>query len=168
MKIEAIVYASMTGFTAQYAKMLAEKTGVPAYTLKEAEGKISARTPVLYMSWLMAGILVDYKKAAEKMHIVACCAVGLNATDEQALVTKKSSKIPEDVPLFPLQGGYSPDRLKGMYKFMMKIVTKVLIKKISAAENKSDEEEMMLHTLRYGGSFVKEENLRGVLAFLQE
>lgn len=168
MKIQAIVYASMTGHTAQYAGMMSEKTGVPAYTLKEAEGKVNAKTPVLYMSWLMAGMLKDYKQAAEKMNIVAACSVGLNATEEQAQATKKNSKIPLDVPLFPLQGGYRPDKLKGVYKLAMKAVTGVLIKKISAAPNKSDEEESMLYTLEHGGSFVKEENLDGVLAWLQE
>ena len=40
MKIEAIVYTSMTGFTAQYANMLSNKTGLPAYTLAQAKEKL--------------------------------------------------------------------------------------------------------------------------------
>lgn len=167
MKVEAIVYSSMTGFTAQYAKMLAQKTGIPAYELSQAN-QVKAQAPVLYMSWLMAGTLVDYRKAAAQLNVVAACSVGLNATAEQVLATKKSTKIPDAVPLFALQGGYCPEKLAGMYKFMMKIVTKVLIKKISALPNKGTSEEQLIHVLKNGGSFVKEENLQEIAAYLQE
>lgn len=167
MKIEAIVYSSMTGYTAQYAQMLSKKTGISCYTLAEAEGKLPKDTKILFMSWLMAGALVDYKKASVRWRIIAACSVGLNATDEQAAATKKSTKMPENIPLFPLQGGYNPGKLKGMYKFMMKLVTKVLIKKISAVKDRSEEEESMLYTLKHGGSFVHENNLADVLKYLQ-
>lgn len=167
MKVKAIVYSSMTGYTAQYAQMLSKKAELPCYTLSEAEGKLPKNTKILFMSWLMAGSLVDYKKAAKHWQVAAACSVGLNATPEQAEVTKKASKIPEKTPLFPLQGGYNPGKLKGMYKFMMKLVTKVLIKKISAVKDKSEEEESMLYTLEHGGSFVHENNLMDVLKYLQ-
>ena len=36
LEIRAIVYTSQTGFTARYAGMLGEATGVPVYPLKEA------------------------------------------------------------------------------------------------------------------------------------
>ncbi|MBQ1946058.1 MAG: hypothetical protein II343_03920 [Clostridia bacterium] len=166
MKIEAIVYSSMTGYTAQYAQMISEKTGIPAYALDDA-GKLADKTKVLYMSWLMAGTLVNYKKAAEKFDVSAVCSVGLNATEEQIVATRKSSKIPETVKFFALQGGYNPGKLKGMYKFMMKIVTKVLIKKISSLPDQGEAEEKLIEVLRNGGSFVKEENIAGVAAYLE-
>jgi len=50
---------------------------------------------------------------------------------------------------------------------MMKLVTKVLIKKISSMENRGAEEESMLHTLRHGGSYVNAENLERVQRWLQ-
>ena len=37
MSIEAIVYTSNTGNTAQYAKLLAARTGLPAYSAQEAQ-----------------------------------------------------------------------------------------------------------------------------------
>ena len=166
MKIEAIVYSSMTGYTAQYAQMISEKTGIPAYALDDA-GKLADKTKVLYMSWLMAGTLVDYKNAAEKFDVSAVCSVGQNATEEQIVATRKSSKIPETVKFFALQGGYNPGKLKGMYKFMMKIVTKVLIKKISSLPDQGEAEEKLIEVLRNGGSFVKEENIAGVAAYLE-
>ena len=166
MKTEAIVYSSMTGYTAQYAQMISEKTGIPAYALADT-GKLPDKTKVLYMSWLMAGTLVDYKKAAEKFDVATVCSVGLNATEEQIAATRKNSKIPADVRFFALQGGYNPGKLRGMYKFMMKIVTKVLIKKISSLPDKGEAEEELIEVLRSGGSFVKEENITDILAYLQ-
>ena len=35
--IQAIVYTSNTGYTAEYARMLGEKTGLPVLTLNEAK-----------------------------------------------------------------------------------------------------------------------------------
>ena len=40
MELKAIVYTSNTGYTAQYAALLAKKTGLHAYTLEEAQGKL--------------------------------------------------------------------------------------------------------------------------------
>ena len=168
MKLQAIVYSSVTGFTAQYAQLLSAKTGLPAYTLAQAQQTLPKGARVLYMSWLMAGTLVDYKKAAAAFEVAAACSVGLNATPEQAEATKKSMKLRHDLPFFALQGGYRPDKLQGMYKWMMKLVTRVIIKKIEALPQKGAAEEEMLRVLRNGGSFVKEENLSNVLAFLQE
>ena len=36
MKPTAIVYTSNTGFTARYAALLSEETGLPAYSIKDA------------------------------------------------------------------------------------------------------------------------------------
>lgn len=38
--ISAIVYTSATGSTAQYAQLLARKTGLPACALKEVRGRL--------------------------------------------------------------------------------------------------------------------------------
>ena len=40
MNTNAIVYTSNTGYTAQYAKLLGKKTGLPLYSLAEAGAKL--------------------------------------------------------------------------------------------------------------------------------
>ena len=47
--IQAIVYTSQTGYTQRYAQLLAEKTGVPAYSTKEARGKLPSKAEIFYM-----------------------------------------------------------------------------------------------------------------------
>ena len=41
MNAAAIVYTSQTGFTARYAALLAERTGLPCRPLKEAAARLS-------------------------------------------------------------------------------------------------------------------------------
>ena len=53
--IQAIVYTSKTGYTQRYAQLLAERTGVPAYSAKEARGKLRPKAEIFYMGWLLAG-----------------------------------------------------------------------------------------------------------------
>ena len=62
--IEAIVYTSNTGYTEEYARMLSKSTGLRALLLKDAVKALKRGTPVIYMGWLMAGIINGYKKAA--------------------------------------------------------------------------------------------------------
>ena len=51
--INAIVYTSNTGYTAQYARLLDEKTGMPVYSLDEAEKSLlrAVRSSISAGSW---------------------------------------------------------------------------------------------------------------------
>ena len=55
MKPSFIVYTSNTGHTARYAKLLSEKTALPALSLAEATEKLAKGTPILYVGWLFVG-----------------------------------------------------------------------------------------------------------------
>ena len=44
--MKAIVYTSNTGHTAEYAKILGEKTGLPVYALSEAAKQLSNGTEI--------------------------------------------------------------------------------------------------------------------------
>ena len=90
MNAAAIVYTSQTGFTARYAALLAERTGLPCRPLKEAAA-------------LPRG--------------AAVCAVGMAAEVEEAKL-RRDNRL-EGVPLFYLRGGYAPEKLTGFYRAMM-------------------------------------------------
>lgn len=155
----AIVYTSNTGYTAAYAKILSEKTGLPVYSLLEADKKLEAGTEIIYLGWLMASIVKDYKKAYKKYKVCAVCGVGLCDTGALLDEARQSNAIPENIPLFTLQGGMDHNRLKGMYKFVIKMLTKAIAKK----QERSEEEDRMLYLLENGGNYVSEENLSAVL-----
>ena len=83
MNANSIVYTSNTGYTAEYARLLGEKTGLPVYALDEAEQKLAAGNCVIYLGWLMAGKVQGYKKAAKRYKVQAVCGVGMGGNGSQ-------------------------------------------------------------------------------------
>ena len=162
-----IVYCSNTGYTAQYAQMLSQETGLTAIPYEEAKKSLSKSDEVLFMSWLMAGQVTEYKKASKAFNIKAVAAVGLCETGTIADDVRKSNSVPQSVSVFTLQGGYAPQKLKGIYKFLMKIVTKVLIKKIDSIPQPKESDLAMKKALINGGTFVSKENLKEIIEFLK-
>ena len=73
MKINTIVYTSNTGYTAQYAQMLGEITGLPVWDL--ASRQAPKGSDIIYLGWLMAGNIQGYKKAARDYRIRAVVVV---------------------------------------------------------------------------------------------
>lgn len=162
MSVNAIVYTSNTGYTAAYARLLAQKTGLPLYTLDEARKALPQGTPILYMGWLMAGSVKDHKKAARHFALQAVCGVGLGDTGAQDDAVRKACALPAEVPVFTLQGGMDHQKLQGPYRFAIKMLTKVM----AAKKNRTPGEDRMLELLIKGGDYVSEEHLSAVLAWL--
>lgn len=165
--MKAIVYTSNTGTTKAYAELLSDKTGLPLYTLSEAEHTIPAGSPVIYLGWLMASEIKGYKRASRKFTVKAVCAVGMGATGSQAAETAKKNGIPVEVPLFTLQGGFYFEKLNPMHKLMMKMMIDTVGKKLDQKPDRTPEEDRMLGMMRHGGDFVSEENLGACLAWAQ-
>ena len=163
MKPNAIVYTSNTGYTGQYAAMLAEKTGIAVYSLKEAKEKLSNDSSVIYLGWLMAGIIKGYKKAQKLFNIVAVCGVGMGATGSQIQDLQKVNELPASLPIFTLQGGFDLKKLRGVYKLMMTIMANTVGKKLTDKKDRTPDEDDMLDLLINGGNRVNDKNLDSVL-----
>ena len=161
MNATAIVYTSGTGYTARYAALLSEKLGLPAHTLADAVKSLPAGTPVIYMGWLMAGSVKDCKKAAKRFAIRAVIGVGLGDTGAQDAAARKACALPADVPVFTVQGGMDLEKLRGPYKFAIKMLTKAM----AAQKNRTPGEDRMLELLQKGGDYVSEKELAAVLAW---
>ena len=76
---------------------------------------------------------------------------------------RKVNDIPAGLPVFTLQGGMDHSKLKGIHKFMIKM----LIKMMSRAKNPSQEDRAKLELIRMGGDYVKEENLTAFLRWYE-
>ena len=161
MNAKAIVYVSNTGYTARYAALLSEKLQLPVYSLAEALAQLPKGTPVIYMGWLMAGTVKDYKKAAKFFAVEALIGVGLGDTGAQDDAARKACKLPTEVPVFTVQGGMDINKLKGPYKLVIKMLTKAMASKKDAAPG----EARMAKLLQSGGDFVSEKELGPVLAW---
>jgi len=166
--MKAIVFESKTGNTKKYAEMLGQKAGLPVYEHKEASRHLSKQDEIIYMGWLCASSVKGYKKAAEKYNVKAVCGVGMMRACEEALrnmVERNNISGPE---AFYLQGGYDEKKLTGIYKLLMKIFSKVLLKQLEDKKFKTDEELETIDMIKNGRSLVKEENLAPILEWLNK
>ena len=120
--MKAIVYTSKCGHTAEYAGILGKLTGLPVYSLKDAEKQLENGVSVIYLGWLMASRVQGLKKAAKKFKISAVCAVGLCDTGALLSEVQKANALPEGFPLFTMQGGMDKTKLHGPYKLMINII----------------------------------------------
>ena len=168
MNANSIVYTSNTGYTAEYARLLGEKTGLPVYSLAEAEQKLAAGNRVYYLGWLMAGKVQGYKKAAKRYKVQAVCGVGMGGTGSHLQEVRKANAIPEKTPLFTLQGGFDIQKLSGVYKLMMTIMVKTAGKGLAEKQDRTPDEDVMLEMLTQGGSRVSADNLAEVLARVEQ
>ena len=168
MNANSIVYTSNTGYTAEYARLLGERTGLPVYSLAEAEQKLAAGNRVIYLGWLMAGKVQGYKKAAKRYKVQAVCGVGMGGNGSQLQEVRKANAISEKTPLFTLQGGFDINKLSGVYKLMMTIMVKTAGKGLAEKQDRTPEEDVMLEMMTRGGSRVSAENLAEVLAWVDE
>lgn len=132
--MEAVVYTSNTGHTKAYAWMIADKMDLGTFELREATKELEKGTPIVYFGWLCANTIKGYKKASKYFDIKMVCAVGLCDTGTAIDAVRKANSIPEDIPVFTLQGGMDKTKLHGINKFMIKTLIKVM-------ESKKDKTE---------------------------
>ena len=161
--MNAIIYTTNTGSTERYAKLLAQKTGLPVYSLAEAKKRVFAGAEVIYLGWIMAGSVKGYAEAAKRYQVRAVCGIGMGQTGTQTDSVRKKSAIPVNISLFTLQGNFDVKKLHGVYRLMMEIMVKTAGKGLAEKSDRSTEEDDMLDMMLHGGKRVKAENLSAVL-----
>lgn len=164
--MKAIVYVSNTGHTAGYAKLLSEKTGLPAYEAKEAKAALAAGSQILFMGWIMAGGVQGLKQALKRYSVRGVCAVGMAEGGEQAKEISERYDM-GNRPVFYIAGGFEMNKLRGIYKIMMQTMARSVGKKLQEKPDKTPEDEDNLYLLTVGEARIREENLKAVLDWLQ-
>ena len=161
--MKAIVYTSNTGSTEKYAKILLHQIVVPAYSVKEAEKMIKPGAEIIYLGWIMAGKIKGYTQAAKKYRIQAVCGVGMGQTGTQLVEVRTNNRIPQNIPLFTLQGTFNINKLHGIYKMMMNVMIKTAGKALADKTDRTPEEDDMLDMIVNGSERVKAGNLRYII-----
>lgn len=159
----AILYTTNTGSTAQYAKLLAAKTGLPAYTLAEAKKTVPAGADVIYLGWIMAGVVKGYAAAAGRYKVCAVCGVGMGQTGTQTESVRAKTAVPASIPVFTLQGNFEVQKLHGIYRPMMALMVRTAGKALAEKKDRTPEEEDMFGMMFHGSGRVKAEHLGAVL-----
>ena len=152
--MKAIVFTSNTGHTKEYAAILSEKTGLSAYSLECAVKQLPKNTEVIYAGWLFVNKVKGYKKAAKYFNIKAVCGIGLCDTGTAVVDVRKANDIPQEVPLFTMQGGIDKPKLRGINKYMIKM----LIKMMNSKKMPTDDDKRIIELLNSDDNYVCEEN----------
>lgn len=163
--IQAIVYTSQTGHTEEYAHLLSEATGLPAYPLRKAEAALPGGTEIAYLGWVMANSVQGYRKACKRFSIPMLCAVGMAAPGTTDQDIRQRNTIPDDVALFTLQGGLRLDRLRGLHRLMMRMMV-ASARKTLTEKKISPAEEARLQLMVSGHSHVNLQHLREPMEWL--
>lgn len=159
MKLDAIVFTSQTGFTRQYAGMLGQALSLPVYALEEAASQLPGGSRILYLGWVHASHVKGYRQAAKRFSVCAVCGVGLCDTGTLTAEVRQATAVPEEIPVFTLQGGIERKKLKGIDKLMISMLAKGL----ASQKQRSPRDERMLELLSRDGCYVSRENLTEIL-----
>lgn len=152
--IKAIVYLTNTGSTKQYSDMLSEATGLPAFSLKEGDGKLGLNESIFYMGWLMQGRIKGYNVAAMRYSIIAACGVGMNRRmrDTEKLIREKTGITNSRIKVFYAQGAFDMDKLNTVHRLFMGVALKIL--------KESNGEEDTIRLMEKGGNFVAPKEIK--------
>lgn len=153
----AIVYTSNTGFTKRYAEMLGDLLNLKVYDMKQSKN-LPDSTPIIYMGWLCAGTVKGLSKAMRRFCVSAVAGVGLG-DNSQTEAVRKVSNLPQNVHLFILAGGMNYEKLKGINRLLITLLSKSL----SSKQDIADSEKRMLEAIKHGGDFVDKKHLDGVI-----
>ncbi len=162
-----IVYRSNTGFTKEYAEMLAKADKMKVCPLSEAQGKVGPGETVFFMGPLMAGHITGVDQAVKKFAVKGVCGVGMSPASQQVLDTLAKANYVPGAPIFYLQGGWAPKKVGWLKRRMVGMATRSMRE---ALQNKkrTPEEDKQLDFLLHGGSFVAFENLEAIREWIGE
>ena len=158
-----IVYRSNTGFTKEYAEMLAKAEKMKVCPLSEAQGKVGPGETVFFMGPLMAGHISGVDQAVKKFAVKGVCGVGMSPASQQVLDTLSKANYVPGAPLFYLQGGWAPKKVGWLKRRMVGMATKSMRESLrDKGSRRTPEENKQLDFLLHGGSFVAFERLETI------
>ena len=162
-----IVYRSNTGFTREYAEMLAKAEKLKVCPLADAQGKVGPGESVFFMGPLMAGHISGIDQAVKKFAVKGVCGVGMSPASRQVLDSLAKANYTNGAPIFYLQGGWAPKKVGWLKRRMVNMVTKSTRE---ALQNKkrTPEEDQYLDFLLHGGSYVAYDNLSAIQDWIRE
>lgn len=156
-----IIYQSKTGFTKKYADMLAAKTNLKAYPVKELS-KVNKDEEIIFLGWMKVGKVQGLNKL-RKYKIIAVCGSGTGRDAEPSAKAVIARNKIEGIQFFYLRGGCFPLKdLVGMDKFLMSMFVKML----KSSKDKNEKTEESVSIIENGFDGVKEENLNPVIDWL--
>lgn len=156
----AIVYESNTGFTRRYAEMLSEKTDYEMYHIRKAIEELPKSTEIFFLGWVCGGKIEGLRLAQKYFDVAGCAAVGASVSSpENTAQLIRVNKISS--PFFYLRGGVAPEKLSKIKCRLLDMIAN----QIERDPRSTNDDRDLADALRFGGDFVKDENLAEILAW---
>ena len=162
-----IVYKSNTGFTKEYAEMLANAEKMKHYELSQAQKELGRETEVLFMGPLMAGHIQGIDQAVKSFNVKAACGVGMTPPGSPSLSSLSKANYVPNAPIFYLQGGWAPKQVGWFQRRAVGMVTRGIRKQLLSKSKRTEQEQAYLDMLLRGGSFVEYQSLKPIQEWLE-
>ena len=124
-----VLYESAYGSTARYAHALAQRLGVPATPLADADLAATDAGPLIVLSYVH-GPVVPGASFVAKQNLgdrpVAVCAVGMTLLDVARAKDQLAGSVPEGVARFYLPGRLSYSTMSRKHRMIMWGIIKAL------------------------------------------
>ena len=161
--ISAIVYASNSGYTAEYARLLGQATGLPVNDLHQIHTP-QPDEEVIFLGWLMADRVMGWPNANAFFRVRAVCQVGMGPASAAAAAARKEKLgLADDCAVFSLQGGFDIRRLRGPYRLMMQVKCRQIKKQLEEKAPLNPAQQRTYDMVTKGASAVCPENLQPVI-----
>ena len=164
--MDAIVYTSNAGSTKRYAEMLSGKINLPVFSLAEAKKKLKKGSKIIYLGWVLADNVKKLNKARNLYDVRVIGAVGLDSECKDKLELKNNINNDKEA-LFKLKGAFNTENLKGFYRFMIKVMLKMMLKPEAVAKL-SEKEQESLKAFANSSDFVSEDNLKEMIEYINQ
>jgi hypothetical protein len=141
-----IVHNSKTGSSKKYAEILSERTGLKCYSVRESYPN---NEDIIFFGWLRGPKVMGLSKIDPNM-VKVVCIVGL---DNEIPFPMEKLIAPDkyDVKTFYLRGWLIPEKINFLERFILKIVTKKILK-----EKGESADRILMDAMIHGGSFFDE------------
>lgn len=168
-----VTYKSVTGFTEQYAKWIAEELNGTVMELKEVSAKtMSGYETIIFGGRFHAGLVDGLKKAkefftestADKLVVFATGATPQTSTEiiEDAWKNNFTPDELEKIPHFYMQSGLRYDKMTFGDKLMMKVFAAMVKRK----KEKSEYETAMAQALGHSYDLSSKEYIQPLVSYV--
>jgi len=170
-----VIYKSVTGFTKQYARWIAEELDCGIMELKDVSAEtMSEYNTVIFGGRFHAGLVDGLKKAKElfreskaaRLIVFATGATPNTAagTIEEAWKNNFTSDELEHIPHFYMQGGLRYEKMPLGDKMMMRVFAAIMKQK----KEKSEYEAAMAQALGHSFDLSSKEYIEALVAYVAD
>lgn len=152
-----IVYNSKTGSSEKYARLLSERTGFDCFSVRD---EYPDDEDIVFFGWLKKYTVVGLSKV-DRNRLKAVCVVGCDNVDffPREMVISKNGY---DAETFYLRGWIIPKKLSFLDRWILKIVSKKILKEAGVYADMS-----LITAMNEGGEFFDESFIDPVVEYLK-